>query len=431
MTKQILLIVDAYPPDRGGRAEKVERRVYYLTKNGWNVDVLAPFSRTAQAQRELTEINGQIVRVIRTDYLLRRQLPSLKHNETRTIDTDKRSIAARLLDLLFVPKGYIRWLPFAVTHGYRLATQADIILSINNPITLHIIGWILHLITRKPWVIELRDAIINYEYNRRGPELLNQLLEQIFVRSATLVLSWTDTGTDDVSKRYPQLTKNKFVSLFPIGYDPSRFSKYNATYPKKGLPLICTYTGSFYGDIITPYPILTALAHCVQKHNLSTQDIQFWFAGSWSDSYDCLVDDLGLRSYVHYKGWLSHQECLTLWSSSDVLVLLLGEQEARRGLIPTKLWDYIAAQRPILCLAPPSSRIGQLVIEDRLGEVAAMYDVEKISAAIFRLLVKKRNNELNGNRDTKLLDRWSCEPMETLVAKILTKFIDEVDQQTQ
>ena len=427
MTKRVLLVVDAYPPDKGGRAEKVERRVRYLTQNGWEVDVLAPLSSVAQSQREILSVNGHVVRVVRTNYLLRSRWPSLKHNKARPIDTNRRSIIARWLDLVFVPKGYVRWFPFAVIHGFRLARKADLILSISNPITLHLIGLIFHVITRKPWAIELRDAIVNYEYSRRGPELINRLLEQIFVHFANRIFFWQDTGIDDISNRYPLRMKDKFVGLFPIGYDPSRFSTYQNSIPQRRnvSRLVCTYTGSFYGDAITPRPILQALAHCVESHGLKPEEIQLWFAGDWSDSYDELAANLGLRDYVSYKGWLSHDECLDLWSASDVLLLLLGEREAHQGLIPTKLWDYIAAKRPILCLAPPQSRISHLIIEHGLGEVVASSDISAISSALLRLLSRKRDKMHSNQHGWKVesVERWSCVPMETLIAQTLSELV--------
>lgn len=420
MNKTVLIITDEYPPDKSGRSEKIWRRVYYLTQDGWNINILAPVSAAAPEHMTPETVNGQIVTVYRTGYMFQNQWPSLKHQKDRPIQTTGKNSWAKLLDFLFVPKGYVRWLPYAVARGHELARSADVILSVSNPIGLHLVAMGLKRLTRTPWIAEFRDALVNYQYSSRGPEQINRRIERLIVANADVILQWDDAIAEPISERYPPKFAHKFRRLFPIGYDPIKFQNYPPGYHSDpSSPLKISYTGLFHGDAIVPIYFLEGLSRIIHEQQLLPSQIQVRFAGSWLSKYDHLLKELGLTEFVSYCGWLSHEECVDLWQDSDVLLMILGETETETGILPTKLWDYIASQRYIFCLAPPTCRTADYIRRMNIGIISAPKDIDDIAVAIKRLLAERYPNNLGFQPDEDMIASVSCINMEQEIAQIL------------
>lgn len=426
MSRTVLMITDAYPPDRGGRAEKMQRHVRYLTRFGWNVVLVAPRTPQDSRPRQQFTLHDRQVTIVRTPFLFAKRWPSLKHNEDRAIDAVTQNWAARLADLLFVPKGYIRWLPYALAQAIPLARQADVILTFNNPITHHLIGLALKRLTGTPWVAEFRDAIVGYRYTKRGPEAINQILERTIVHHADRVIELGDVIAASAATRYPHLPPAHFTCVPVAGYDPDTFANYTSLPgPDPHGPLLLTYTGSFYGSDIVPTHILQGLACTVEQYGIPPDQIQLRFAGDWADKYDRLIEELHLGPYITYLGRVTFEACMALWAESDLLLLLLGEDTATLHLIPFKLWDYIAARRPILALAPAASRVASIVQQYRFGSVVEPTDISQIAAVLAELARNKQQGHTFVQFDEAAVQAMSCIPGEEQVAATLAAAAEE------
>lgn len=402
--KRVLLISAAFPPQLGGPSEKMAKRVKYFSRFGWQTTVLAPAIPAGSTLDEslCNEIGD--VEVHRIQYLFQARWPSLRHDKDRQQDFSGSKFE-RFLDVSFVPKGFVRWLPYAVQAGRQLAASADVILTMNNPISLHIIGYIIKKLTGKPWVAEIRDPIVEYAYGRRGPEKLNYWLERLVVKNANVVIQREDFTPDIISLRYPKSPPSKFVVIPYTGFDPDDFSSQTTDEVKvlSNDQMVISYTGSFYGDTITPIPFLNGLKRCLSTNAISAQAIRVIFAGDWDDQFDQLIEELDLQDIVSYRGRITRQQCIELWHKSHVLLLILGKEADNILRIPSKFWDYLGAKRPILSLVAPNGRLANLVVEQNLGVVADPEDEEAIATAINQLFVAFQEKRLKAQPTPEFL----------------------------
>ena len=73
-----------------------------------------------------------------------------------------------------------------------------------------------------------------------------------------------------------------------------------------------------------------------------------------------------------------------LLASSDVLLVPLDKEKSQVS-VPSKLYNFLAAGRPVLGLAPPDSEVAALIRANRCGEVVPPDDIAGIRGMVLRM----------------------------------------------
>src|SRR5262249_30247054 len=74
-----------------------------------------------------------------------------------------------------------------------------------------------------------------------------------------------------------------------------------------------------------------------------------------------------------------HRRSLELQRDSEALLLLIPDAAGRgRGVLSGKVFEYLAAGRPILAVVPPDGAAAELIRETGAGAVVAPDDVDGI-----------------------------------------------------
>ncbi len=95
---------------------------------------------------------------------------------------------------------------------------------------------------------------------------------------------------------------------------------------------------------------------------------------------------------------------LALQRDSEALLLLIPDAGGRgRGVLSGKVFEYIAARRPILAAVPPDGAAAELIRETGAGVVAAPDDVDALRDALVELDRRFRNG---GLPDVELSEEW-------------------------
>jgi glycosyltransferase involved in cell wall biosynthesis len=136
-----------------------------------------------------------------------------------------------------------------------------------------------------------------------------------------------------------------------------------------------THTGSFFGKR-DPRPFLQAL------HD-SGLDSVARFVGDFRSSDREWADSLGLGDRLQLVEYAPRSESLRLQRDSEALLLLVPDADGRgKGVLSGKVFEYIAAGRPILAVVPPDGAAAELIRKTRAGTVVAPDDVGAIRVAL-------------------------------------------------
>ena len=115
-----------------------------------------------------------------------------------------------------------------------------------------------------------------------------------------------------------------------------------------------THTGTFFGHR-DPRPFLTALAEV-------DGDVVARFVGGLRSADREFAEGLGLGDRVEEIEHVPRQSALELQRDSEALLLLLPEAGGRGKTVPSgKIYEYLAAERPILAAVPPDGVAAELV----------------------------------------------------------------------
>jgi glycosyltransferase involved in cell wall biosynthesis len=151
-----------------------------------------------------------------------------------------------------------------------------------------------------------------------------------------------------------------------------------------------THAGSFFGKR-DPRPFLQALA------DSGLDDVTVRFVGDFRSSDLEFMESLGLRDRVELIPYVPRRESLALQRNSDALLLLIPDADGRgRGVLSGKVFEYLAAERPVLAAVPPDGAAAALIRETGAGVVAAPDDVGALRAALEDLHGRWRDGELEG-----------------------------------
>ena len=138
-----------------------------------------------------------------------------------------------------------------------------------------------------------------------------------------------------------------------------------------------THAGSFFGKR-DPRPFLQAL------HD-SELDIVARFLGDFRSSDREWAEGLGLGDRLELIPYAPRATSLALQRDSDALLLLIPDAGGRgKGVLSGKVFEYLAAERPILAAVPPDGAAAELIRETGAGVVAAPDDVDALREALRR-----------------------------------------------
>ena len=289
-------------------------------------------------------------------------------------------------DLFEIPDEEIGWSIPAIVAGFQALKEdsIDAIFSTGRPWTSHVIGLALKHLTGIPLVVDFRDPWITNPFRRQYSRLRSraeEYLETKVIKAADRVVANTQELANEFKSRYPNQSSRKFLSLLN-GFDPDDFDQVSAE-ARPRFVFTIVHTGFLYGKR-DPKTFLDALRTLVDEARIPRSKIRVMFVGTVEVSYNLsdYVRHLGLEDIVSLLPQVTYQESLMYLKKADATLLL---QPGTTTQVPSKLFDYIGAGKPILAISPRDGATYNLVAKEKLGELAEPEAIEQIAGSLERL----------------------------------------------
>ena len=305
-----------------------------------------------------------------------------------------------IYNLCYFPDQAGPWIFPAYLKGKKLVKEQniDIIFATGNPWSALLVGYLISKTIGKPLIADFRDPWINNPFHQSKGEFLDRWskrLEKKVVEHALAVSLNTEPLMDDFIERFPHLPTNRFF-VMPNGFDNADFKGLNLSSNShdKNMITLC-HTGFIYG-VRDPAVLLDAIKVANIRLAPQNRKIRFQQIGDIQLAYDIRerYADMIADGSLALEPPRSYQECLCALGNADWVV---NVQPGTKSQVPSKLYDYLALNRPILNITPKDGALGQLVIKYGLGKLSGFDEETQLSEALVDMaLIQDESRKFDG-----------------------------------
>lgn len=309
------------------------------------------------------------------------------------------------------------WRRSAVKAGEHILQPKDInvIISTSPPATCHIIAKELKEQFKVPWVADFRDLWTQnfyYPYSRARKMIERRLELNTLRRTDALV-----TISAPLAMELGELHGQKPVYNIPNGFYPAEMNRVMGDLTNK---FTITYTGNLYPVKQSPEPLLAALCDLISEGSLNASDIEVRFYGAKAGWVDKQVERYGLTSIVKQFGIVPREISLNKQRESQVLLFLKWNDPKQCGVYTAKIFEYLAARRPILAVGGFHDVVNELLDKTKAGICAST--IEDIKGAIKELYRQyKLNGIIHYNGEESEINKYSYREMAHKFALVLDR----------
>ena len=179
------------------------------------------------------------------------------------------------------------------------------------------------------------------------------------------------------------------------GFDPAEVNSPCANLTSK---FTITYTGNLYPGKQSAEPLFVALRDLITHEILDANDIEVRFYGAEVGWIDKQVEHYGLKKVVRQYGIEQREAILRKQRESHVLLLIKWNDSKERGAYTAKIFEYLAAKRPILAVGGYRDVVDDVLDETRAGcSVTELEDLKGIIKELYQEYKATGKVEYKGN----------------------------------
>jgi glycosyltransferase involved in cell wall biosynthesis len=368
--RRILMVAYHFPPLAGSSGiQRTLRFVQHLPAFGWQPIVLSAHPRAYE------KTSTDLLTDIPADVPVHRAF---------ALDTARHlAIGGRYVAAMARPDRWASWKVGAVWQGMRLIRQfkPDIIWSTYPIATAHLIGAELSRRSGIPWVADFRDPMAQEGYPADPLTWKSfDAIERSAMQHAALNDFTTPGAARMYSERYPQ--SRSTIEVLENGYDEEVFAAAERAQsdrtPLNPGAVTLLHSGIVYPSERDPTALFDALGRLHRAGRITPSRLRLRFRAAVHDELlHSLATANGVLDYLDLRPAVGYREALQEMLRADALVVMQGS--GCNEQIPAKIYEYLRAGRPILCLATPEGDTS-LALHD--AGVVALADLESADAIV-------------------------------------------------
>ncbi|GGG41224.1 glycosyl transferase family 1 [Dokdonia pacifica] len=414
MSKKVLIICYYWPPAGGPGVQRWLKFVKYLSDFDIEPIVYTPENPNypivdTSMLDEVPDSVTIIKRPIKEPY---RFASMLSRKQTQTISAGivpkntKQSLIQRLLLYIrgnfFVPDARVGWVQPSVTflENYMKEHAINTVITTGPPHSMHLIGLQLKAkITAESsrklqWITDFRDPWTTIGYHDKlkmtaKTKRKHKNLERNVLETADHVIVTSPT----TKKEFRAITQQP-ITVITNGFDTSHTEAVDSDEK---------FTVSHIGSLLSdrnPIILWKVFAKLVKEHDPFAAHFSLKLVGKVSQEVIDTIKNHGLEKYLTLVGYVSHQEAIKLQQQAAVLLLIEINAEITKGIIPGKVFEYLAAKRPILGIGPKNADVGEIITSTKSGYYLDYDQEESLEKVLITLFENyKASNDTESNEE--------------------------------
>lgn len=271
----------------------------------------------------------------------------------------------------------------------QLAAKSDVVVSTYGPSAAHLIG--CEMKKANPslfWVADYRD-LWSQHHRAELTERQREDLREIELATVGHYADSISVVSEDMVEQLGEMLATA-VWMIPNGFDIDLAlvrERLQAPVLKPNGALRIVYTGTIYKGHQDPVPLLNALVNLGRRGELIGKNVTVDFYGARVGAAQELAQDPKYAPFIRIMGHVSRQEALVAQRNAGLLLLLESSDPSGAWILPGKMFEYIAAGRPILCIGSRRDfQIGKVLSTTGTGVIFMQKEQVELEAALLQTL---------------------------------------------
>ncbi|QYA26300.1 glycosyltransferase family 4 protein [Gramella sp. MT6] len=263
----------------------------------------------------------------------------------------------------------------------------DAIITTGPPHSLHLIGLSLKKELGCKWIADFRDPWTQIGYHEKLK--LNESSRKKHEQLESEVLNTADhiITTSFTTKTEFETKTSQPITVITNGFD-SEIHEKSVDQNKFQI----AHIGSLLSGR-NPENLWKALQQLLEENRGFQKDFRLRLAGKVSEVVLESIHNAGLEDYLINEGYVSHSMALEMQREASVLLLIEIDSNETRGIIPGKLFEYLASGSPILAIGPDNWDAARIISETNSGKVFSYTDVQRLKGHLLEMFKKYSHGE--------------------------------------
>jgi len=431
--KKILIITYYWPPAGGPGVQRWLKFAKYLPDFGWKPVVYTPENPSYPLLDDsLMKDVPKDLEIVKTKiwepYQLAEKLnKSNKKFKAGQFDVGKNQSWKSKLSIwvrgnFFIPDARVFWVKPSVKflEHYLKENKIDVVVTSGPPHSLHLIG--LNLKKKLPnlkWIADFRDPWTEISYYKhlkltKSSDRKHRQLESEVFRNADITLATSYTDAENFRKD----GANSFC--ITNGFDETDSQTINSDSKTICPSNTSAFTLSYIGvleQLRNPENLWKALNDLVCQNADFAKSFVLKFAGRIDDKILTDIENSALKNHIQNLGYLSHDKAIEEMQTSDILLITNFPNESSKGIIPGKIFEYLATGKQIISFGPDDADVSRILNETQAGMHFSYNDTDTIKDFILEKFMLWKNGNLTEN--TTNIEQFSRRNLTKRLAEIL------------
>ena len=410
--KKILIISYYWPPAGGPGVQRWLKFVKYLPEFGWEPTVFIPENPSYPIVDETLQKDVPVnLKMIKTKIWEPYQLAEKFGKDNKKFKAgqfdvgENQSWKAKLSIFVrgnfFIPDARVFWVKPSVEflEKYLKANHYDVLVTTGPPHSLHLIG--LDLKKKLPnlkWIADFRDPWTEISYYKhlkltKFADKKHRNLEAEVFKNADITLATSYTDAENFRKK----GANAFCITngfdLEVGSQKSEVGSKNST---------TKFTLSYVGvleQLRNPEILWETLDNLVQENDEFAKDFELKFVGRLDDKILHKIESSALKNNLTNLGYQTHDVALSEMQNSSVLLMTNFPQDSSKGIIPGKIFEYLATGKTILSFGPKDADVEKILSETKAGKHFGYDEKENLKNFIVETYQNWKSDNLNKNAE--------------------------------
>lgn len=430
--KKVLIITYYWPPTGGAGVQRWLKFSKYFREYGWEPVIYTPSNPDFPINDEtlLKDVlpNIEIVKTqINEPYDMYRKLMGKKKTDAVNqgfLSEDKENKALQKMMIwvrgnFFIPDARKFWIKPSIKFltNYISKNKIDAVISTGPPHSMHLIALGLKQHFNLPWIADFRDPWTQIDFYdqlqlTKFADNKHKKLEKSVLVNADKVVTVSSHWANDLHKLC-----DRNVDVITNGFDSDDFKIDNDEPLLDGFLL--HHIGALNKDR-NPHTLWKVLGDLCNENTLFKKDLKLKFTGKTDVAVFESLKQHGLFENAEKTDYMPHSEVVKLLIKSPILLLPLNDTPNVLGIVPGKLFEYLAAKRPIFAIGNLDGDSAKIIKDASAGTMVGFKDKENTKRFILELYNQYKQNNLNiQSSSIQKYSRKSC-------AQTYTNLLNEI-----